>query len=129
MTQDTHRDEHDRIYHMIDGIGQSVQAVDMRVRSVEKIVSNGLQERTIRIEGKLDVQDAKIDALITEMHSLHRRVDGCVDEEVYIADRRKEWDGIERRNEATRAQQKEWTARVIIGVVLAVVGTAIGYLL
>lgn len=120
------RDERMRIYQMIDGLGQSIQRVDARTRSVERIVSNGLQDRTIRIEKKLDAQDEKIDALISEVHGLHRRVDGCVDRDDYEADRREEWDGKERRMQqqaTTRSDRWFRVAMIALQLLMAAVVT------
>ena len=122
---DIHKDEHSRIYHMIDALGQNVQRVSDRVQSVERIVSNGLSERTIRIEKKLDAQDGKIDALIEEVHSLHRRVDGCVDQDDYNADKRKEWDGKERRGEVR--SERVW--RFILTAFSIILAAVVGYML
>ena len=122
---DIHKDEHNRIYHMIDALGQNVQRVSDRVQSVERIVSNGLSERTIRIEKKIDAQDAKIDTLIDEMHTVNRRVDGCVDQDDYNADRRKEWDGKERRGEVR--SERVW--RFILTAFSILLAAVVGYML
>lgn len=123
---DLQRDERMRIYQMIDGLGQSIQRVDARTQSVERIVSNGLQERTIRIERKLDDQDRKIDAVLAEINGLHRRVDGCVDRDDYDADRREEWDGRERRMQqqaTTRSDRWFRVAMIALQLLMAAVVT------
>lgn len=122
---DIHKDEHNRIYHMIDALGQNVQRASDKVQSVERIVSNGLSERTIRIEAKLDAQDGKIDALIQEVHGLHRRVDGCLDKEDYDTDKRKEWDGKERRGEVR--SERVW--RFILTAFSIILAAVVGYML
>lgn len=116
----------DMFWESLQRIETRLSATDQRAQSVEHIVSNGLRERMVRIEQKLDEQDQKLDALLVEIHGLHRRVDTCVDKDTYESDRRQSWDGIDRRRHEDDRSRHEMRWRVVLIVIQLMTATLMG---